>query len=164
MPGWRNRTLDGIPTPHPDYYTAILWRQLVGQSVLSIQLQASQAVNETFAVHAVCANSGVSAAGGVVLIYINLAKAPVQLTLSGLDATPRVEYVLTAPNGNLTADAVLLNGEAWSVNDEGKLPVQPVPGKEIPAGGPDISLPAASYGFLTFEQPAIKACAMQLPE
>lgn len=81
-----------------------------------------------------------------------------------MDATPRVEFILTAPNANLTADAVLLNGEAWSVNDEGKLPVQPVPGKQIPAGGPDILLPADSYGFLTFEQPQIKACNMQIPE
>ena len=89
MPGWRNRTVDGIPTPHPDYFTALLWRQLVGDRVLSVKLNASDAVNETFAVHAWCATKEASA-GGVVLVYINTAEDMVELSLSGLEATPRV--------------------------------------------------------------------------
>jgi len=125
--------------------------------VLSVKLNASKAVNDTFAVHAWCGTKLVSAAG-VVLIYINTAEDVVELSLSGLEATPRVEYVLTPPNGNLTADALFLNGESWSVDEQGNLPVQPVPGKSIPAGGPGISLPGGSYGFLTFDQ-GTKVCA-----
>ena len=158
-PGWRNRTLDGIPTPHPDYYTAVLWRQLVGDGVLSVKLSASDAVNATFALHAWCASAQVSAAGGVVLVFINMAEDAVELSLSGVDATPRVEYVLTAPQNNMTADAVLLNGQSWSVDEAGKLPL-PVAGKQVPAGGPGISIPGGSYGFLTFQQ-GRKGCAAQ---
>ena len=157
VPGWRNRTLDGIPTPHPDYYTAVLWRQLVGSRVLSVDMTTTAAVNETFAVHAWCATKQASAAGAVVLVYINMAEEAVELSVSGVQATPRVEFILTAPGGNLTADAVLLNGERWGVDAQGNLPVQPVPGKRIAAGGAGISLPGGSYGFLTFDQ-GVKVC------
>jgi len=145
-PGWENSARDGPPLPHPDYFLAVLWRQLVGARVLAADLQAPPDVNATLAVHAFCASSSLSSPG-IVLVYINLAAAPVALSLGGgLAPAPRVEFLLTAPDGNLTADALLLNGAALTVDAEGRLPSLPLPGNPVVAG--DIQLPAQSFGFL----------------
>ena len=70
--GWVNSKADGVPTPHPDWFSAVLWRQTVGSRVLSINTSTSPAsVNSTLAVHAFC-SSVTMPAGAVTLIYINL--------------------------------------------------------------------------------------------
>lgn len=159
-PGWNNAAADGLPTPHPDWFTAVLWRQLVGDRVLDVALQASAAINDTFAVHAWCAAPAAAPAGAVVLIFINTDTENVLLALSGgltADA-PRVEFLLTAPGGNMTADALLLNGVALGVDAEGRLPQQPLPGKSVPAGGASLTLPARSYGFVLLPGAQAVAC------
>lgn len=155
-PGWESTASGGLPTPHPDWYTAILWRQLVGDAVLAVSVDAAPEVNATLGLHAWCA-AGVP--GGVVVAYINLAPSPVALTLGGaLPASPRVEYVMTAPGGNLTADGVLLNGVLLAVDGAGRLPAQPVPGAPVPAGAPGIVVPRYSYGFVVLGGAGAAAC------
>jgi hypothetical protein len=156
-PGWENTKRDGKPLPHPDYFVALLWRQLVGARVLTASVSAPPEVNSTFAVHAFCAAAG-APPGAIVLAFINLASDPVALMLgAGLAAAPRVEFVLTAPGGNLTADSLLLNNALLAVGSDGKLAQQPVPGEAVSAG--DIQLPAESYGFLQLNAAAAPACS-----
>ena len=158
-PGWESSARDGVPLPHPDWFVAVLWRQLVGSRVLGTALSAPPDVNATLAVHAFC-TAGAAAQQAVTLAFVNLAAAPVALALAGgLAAAPRVEFVLTAPSGNLTADALLLNGEVLAVDPSGRLAAQPVPGLTVPAGG--IELPAQSYGFIVLSAAAAPACASQ---
>jgi hypothetical protein len=155
-PGWVRARDDGLPKPHPDWFTALLWRQVVGAAVLASRLDAPPDTNATLAVHAWCAAGG---GGAVALAYINLGAAPVALALAGVGAAaPRVEFILTPPGGNLTADGALLNGALLAVDAAGALPVMPVPGKVVPAGGGPIVLPATSYGFVTLPEAASKAC------
>ena len=154
-PGWENEQRDGPPMPHPDYFVALLWRQLVGARVLSASLNASVSVNSSFAAHTFCAAAG--APGAVVLAYMNLAAAPLALALGGaLPAAPRVEFVLESPSGNLTADALLLNGAPLTVDARGRLAAQPVPGKAVAAGG--IVIPPQSYGFVVLSAAQAQAC------
>ena len=130
-------------------------RRTQTSSWLSVALDATPAVNSTLAVHGWCSAAG---AGAVVLPYINLAASSVALALGGgLGDGPRVEFILTAPNGNLTADALLLNGVPLGVDSSGKLAVQPIPGKAV-AGGAAIVLPEQSFGFLVFPGAGAVAC------
>ena len=151
--GWNSSARDGPPTPHPDYFAALLWRQLIGSTVLSVNLVTSPpSVNDTLAAHAWCANG---AAGAIALVYINTAAAGVALALTNIAQSPRVEYFMTAPGGNLTADAALLNGALLEVDADGRLPAQPLPGN--PKSGA-IALPPYSYGFIIFPQAGASAC------
>ncbi len=160
--GWDNSADDGLPAPHPDWFTAVLWRQLVGSRVLSSTLSTNPAsVNNTLAVHAWCAATSAGPVGSVVLLFINVAPAPVALSLSGaLSPSPRVEFILSAPSGNMTADAVLLNDTPLGVDGTGRLAAQPIPGKTVPAGGAGLSLPSQSYGFVVLQAAAASACSV----
>ena len=109
--------------------------------------------------HAWCAASP-AAAGAVALAYINLGERAVALALGGgLPSTPRVEFFLEAPGGNLTADALLLNGAPLGVDADGRLAAQPVPGAAVGAAGGGISLPPLSYGFVVLTAARAPACA-----
>lgn len=138
----------------------------MGSRVLASALVASPpTVNETLAVHAWCAAAGAGGAppGAVVLAFINLGAQAVELELqlASAMAAPepaRVEFILSAPSGNLTADAVLLNGAPWGVDGAGKLPQQPVQGHAVPQGGAPLSLPATSYGFVVYPAAGAPAC------
>lgn len=160
-PGWASSASDGPPTPHPDYYVALLWRQLVGPRVLSAALGASPGVNATTAVHAFCAAPGAGAppgAGAVVLAFFNSAGAALELALGpGTPPAPRVEFVLTPPaGGGLTSDAALLNGAPLGVDAAGRLPAQPVPGRAVAEGA--LELPPQSLGFVVLSAAAAPAC------
>lgn len=159
-PGWVSTAADGLPTPHPDFFATALWRQLVGPAALSAEVAASPDVNATLGVHAWCAGADAGAPdGAVVLTFIHTGTAPLPLALGeGLAATPRIEWVLTPPGGNLTADAVLLNGEPLAVGPDGALPAVPVPGAGVPAGGAPIVLPPTSAGFLLLPNAGAQAC------
>lgn len=152
-PGWVNASRDGLPTPHPDYFTTLLWRQLVGATPLPSTLAAGPSVNASLGLHAWCANDANAAAlgypaGSVAVAYINVGADDVALGLGGgLPASPRLEWLLTPPGGDLTADGVLLNGAPLGVDGGGAITL-PVAGRAVQPGGPAPVLPAGSYGFL----------------
>ena len=92
---------------------------------------------------------------------LHSAPSPVSLTLAGtaLASTPRVEFILTAPGNNMTADAVLLNDVPLGVDASGMLAAQPIPGKVIAAGGAGaITLPGQSYGYIVLTGAGAAAC------
>lgn len=161
-PGWDG---PGMITPHPDYWVAILWKQLVGQSVLasSSAVAATSTWNSeppldssTLDIHVWCAASSGS---NVVVTWFNMGSEPVTLTLPpGLPTAPRMEYTLSSPDGNLTSDQVLLNG-AWLVTRaDGTIPEFPLPGNEVGKGGGEPSLEPLSFGFFVFTGFSAPAC------
>ena len=158
LAGWVDAKSNGLPTPHPDWFTAVLWRQFVGSTVLSVSTATTPKVNSTLAVHAWCSNKMAAPAGSVTLVYINVASTPVSLALGGGLATlPRTEFIMTAPGGDLTADGALLNGVLLSVDGAGKLPAQPIPG--VAGAGTLITLPSESYGYIVLPGAGAAACA-----
>jgi len=142
-PGWVNSSM-GALNPHPDWYTLVLFKQLVGFMPLgSVSLSGDKGEINDLDPHVWCG----SKKGTVVLVYSNGHGSDVHLTsVSGLTLTPRTEYFLTAPS--MTADEIYLNGKKLTVGEDAMLPEYPVPGS-VSTTTP-IVLPASSYGFVVF--------------
>jgi hypothetical protein len=98
--------------PKPMYWGALLWRQLMGTTVL----ESGIPVHEGLHVYAHCLRGG---PGGVALLVINNDKArphalPVPL--------PALRYTLAAPGANLQDMRVQLNGSELKLGDNDTLP------------------------------------------
>ncbi|KAK2984141.1 hypothetical protein RJ640_022653 [Escallonia rubra] len=130
-------------TPNPDYYSALLWHRLMGRRVLSTSFSATKKIRA----YAHCAKQS----KGITVLLINLDNSTtVQAKLSfnsssrrhkhrsrghvhrrkvillprrqKRGAITREEYHLTAKDGNLHSQTMLLNGNALVLNSEGDIP------------------------------------------
>lgn len=164
-PGWTNGSHDAL-TPHADYYTTILWRQLVGRRVLNT---TTGGADDHFFASAWCAGARApyGAGGSVVVAFANAAPAPAVAALpSALAGAATTTFLLTAtpdaaPSfGALQSDGVYLNGALLFVNDDGTLPAFPFAGVAAPAAA-TMTAPGFSYGFVVFDTSAadVPACA-----
>ncbi|KAL8501764.1 hypothetical protein ACS0TY_021039 [Phlomoides rotata] len=128
--------------PNPDYYSALLWHRLMGRSVLSTSFVGTNKIRA----YAHCSKKS----GGITLLLINLdnsttvqaglsienAASSKTLTLKQIvqqteniftsrkikDEMMREEYHLTAKDGDLHSQTMLLNGEEINVNSSGEIP------------------------------------------
>ncbi len=129
--------------PRPNYWGALLWRQLMGSRVLDSGVPAAGGLH----VYAHC-QRGFS--GGVALLVINTDRdASHDLALA--NATRR--YTLEAVN--LEDGSVRLNGTALALDDTGDLP--PLKGVATPAG--TVMFAPATITFLAVPTAANRACA-----
>lgn len=139
-----------------DYFIMAMHQQLVGPGVLSV---AGDGASQT-AVYAYCGH----VRGSIVLAAINVGAAEALLTLvtdgvAALASTPRLEWVFTAPGGNLSSTAAILNGggQTLRLQPDGSLPSMPP--AQVPTGGrADITLPPYSQGYFVLPAAAAKAC------
>jgi len=143
-PGWVNGTTVPL-NPHPDWYTLVLFKQLVGRMPLgNVTLGGNAAETGDVDAHVWCGRDK----GTVVLIYINGHASDVVLSsVSGLSLTSRTEYILTAPS--LDADEIHLNGKMMTVGTDAMLPEYPIPGNAGTSA--TLSLPSNSYGYVVFK-------------
>ncbi|CAA2972141.1 heparanase 3 [Olea europaea subsp. europaea] len=127
--------------PNPDYYSALLWHRLMGRSVLSTNFSGTKKIRA----YAHCAKQS----QGITLLLINLdgkntvdAKVDFNGTLlhrhkhghhghrSKVIKMPRAnearktreEYHLTAMDGNIQSQTMLLNGKALTLDSSGAIP------------------------------------------
>lgn len=127
--------------PNPDYYSALLWHQLMGRSVLSTNFSGTKKIRA----YAHCAKLS----QGITLLMINLdgnntveAKVDFNGTLlhqhkhghhrhrskvikmprENEDHGTREEYHLTAMDGNIQSQTMLLNGKALTLDSSGAIP------------------------------------------
>ncbi|XVF35627.1 hypothetical protein REPUB_Repub18cG0162400 [Reevesia pubescens] len=127
--------------PHPDYYSALLWHRLMGSKVLSTSFSGTKSLRA----YAHCSKQS----QGITLLLINLnSSTTVQVRVStenpasnrGLQSEeqiPRInfatmsrnyhgntreEYHLTAKDGNIQSQNVVLNGKLLTVNSSGRIP------------------------------------------
>jgi hypothetical protein len=142
-PGWVNST-NGVLQPHPDWYTMVLWKQLVGHMPLgNVTLGGTAAEYDDVDAHVWCG----AKKGTVVVIFINGHTSDVHLTsITGLNLAGRTEYILTAPS--LDADEIHLNGKQLTVGTDAILPQYPIPGNTVSTT--PIVLPTNSYGLIVF--------------
>jgi len=145
-PGWVNSQLNGELNPHPDWYTMVLFKQLVGLMPLgNVTLAGDAGEIADVDPHVWCG----SKKGTVIFVYTNGHGTDVSVTsISGLALSPRTEYFLTAPNMNMTADAINLNGKLMTVGQDAILPEYPISG--LAATTTPLVLPSNSYGFVVF--------------
>jgi Glycosyl hydrolase family 79, N-terminal domain len=128
--------------PRPNYWGALLWRQMIGTSVLD----AGVPVQAGLHVYAHCQRG---AAGGVALLVINTDRdAPHGLTVA--DATER--YTLDA--AKLGDGMVRLNGVTLALADTGNLPR--LAGIATPAGA--VMFEPATITFLAVPAAGNAAC------
>jgi len=154
-PGWVNGKLNGQLDPHPDWYTMVLFKQLVGLMPLgNVSLSGDAGEIADIDPHVWCGSKD----GTVVFVYSNGHGSDVHLTsVSGINLNlTRTEYILTAPNNNMTADEIWLNGKQMTVGNDATLPEYPIPGS-VSTTVP-LVLPKFSYGFVVFNA-IVPGCA-----
>ncbi|KAL4571436.1 hypothetical protein LXL04_018195 [Taraxacum kok-saghyz] len=108
--------------PNPDYYSALLWHRLMGTTVLATNFTGSKKIRS----YAHCAKQS----EGMTLLLINLDKTTtfnVNLLLNEIQmvrggSRTREEYHLTAKDGNLHSQTMVLNGKDLVLNPEGDIP------------------------------------------
>jgi heparanase 1 len=133
---------DLIPTP--DYYASVLWKRHMGARVLATLAQDSPQSLHAYA------HCDVAAAGGVSLLLINYAETSTPVAL--LDGTTSFEAsIVTA--ASITATDIDVNGEAWSANDDGTVPVP-----ASASGVGSLTLPGLSYAFVRMPDAGAQAC------
>ena len=77
-------------TPHPDWYTSVLWKQLVGRSVLNTSAMGDALVLATIDTHFWCGNSG----SDVVLAWTNPGVDTVEIGVPSQLDTAACTYVV----------------------------------------------------------------------
>ncbi|XP_071724525.1 heparanase-like protein 3 isoform X2 [Rutidosis leptorrhynchoides] len=120
--------------PNPDYYSALLWHRLMGRTVLSTNFTGTKNLRS----YAHCAKEP----DGITLLLINLDNVTtvnVNLTLATqLESLPQIrlvtrdtemggsstreEYHLTAKDGNLHSQTMVLNGKDLTLNPASEIP------------------------------------------
>jgi hypothetical protein len=128
--------------PRPDYWAGVLWKRLMGTTVLNPQATSDPAVR----VYAQCMKN---VPGGVAVLAMNTdtnAKHSIAI------AEPAERYTLTSDA--LTSDAISLNGTVLHANADGSLPS--LNSQHVAAG--TIELDAASIAFLAVPSAKNPAC------
>ena len=133
--------------PRPNYWAALLWRRLMGTTVLEAGVQgAGPSPATNLHLYAQCMRS---TPGGVTLLAINADKNAAQ-TLSIPTGAER--YTLTS--NDLMSQTVELNGTELKLGSGDALPR--IKGKATKAG--EVNLAPASITFLAFEKAGNESC------
>ena len=175
-PGWTTGT--AAMRPHPSWFTAMLFKQLVGSSTLAAQLSGDAGLLAQVTVAAWCPGAPWWFEDALIVQFANPTGADVTISVAtasgGFNTGTYTAYILTSsaeaffeararveagkpatlaapldPPASLTGDDTFLTGVLWSVNDNGVPPAAgPVPGDVVTS--PTITLPAYSHGFVRF--------------
>ncbi|MBS1805238.1 MAG: hypothetical protein JST28_17905 [Acidobacteria bacterium] len=128
--------------PRPDYWVGVLWKRMMGTTVLNPQHESNSSVR----VYAQCMR-GVP--GGVALVAMNTDKEEKHsIALSA----PAERYALTSTA--LTSNGIFLNGSLLNANADGSLPE--LKGRRVDAG--TVELDPVSIVFLAVPSAKNPAC------
>jgi hypothetical protein len=135
---------DRTLTPKPNYWGALLWRKLMGTTVLDSGVPVQQGLH----MYAHCLRG---AAGGVALLVINTdrtAQRTLSLPLEG------ERYSLTSGTSDLQSRTIQLNGQPLAFGDGDSLPSL----AGAPAAAGNTTFAPASITFLVFRDAGNTAC------
>jgi heparanase 1 len=130
--------------PRPSYWAAILWRRLMGTTVLDAGPSPAPGVH-------VFAHCLAGKPGGVALVAVNTDRGASREVILPIGAE---RYTLSSSTG-LLSHRVELNGKELGLAKDGAVPV--LRGIAAPAG--QVSLPAASITFLAVTDAGHAACS-----
>ena len=162
QPGWHNKNSSGPLTPNPDYFTALVYRTLVGSKRLKVSTSFPSNDTERRGGHAPMAYAACAVGGGVAISFLNPRHDSILMSVSVIDqgkdirnvdsgqATPLDTYIFTSPGGNLTSPHIELNGEIMT-------PSSQVTGK-AGDGSRIVKIPPQSYGFVVDRSATGKHC------
>eukprot|EP00041_Stephanoeca_diplocostata_P022159 m.525045 g.525045 ORF g.525045 m.525045 type:complete len:680 (+) comp21998_c0_seq1:273-2312(+) len=157
--GWYSEEANGALLPNPDYFTALLWRALMGPQILKVTVADTAA----FRAHAACSPNG-----GIAVAYANSASSAATVSLRELvggnphGVTVVDAYILTSAGGDLKSPEVFLNGggdPATPLNATS--PILPQVMRADPQSQ-TFALPAFSYGFLVDRAAKLPACTQSV--
>ena len=131
-PGWVNSTTTGGGplTPHPDYFTSLLWKQNVGDGdtdgTLRVLNASSIPARPDFALHVFCASRRVSD-GGAQIVYLNSGPDDIPIALARQGNTSYSEFLLTATASEYAAFVERRASRRWlqRAADTGTAPPPP---------------------------------------
>jgi heparanase 1 len=146
---------DATLAPRPDYWTSVLWRRLMGTSVLSVAASGDPLLRT----YAQCTRAGAPgyAKGAVTLVVLNLDQTrAVSIPIAASLGDEADAYVLSSPD--VTSSDVSLNGTPLVAAADGTLPALP-PGVEKRSGGTlAVTFGPATYGYVVLPGAAAAAC------
>ncbi len=133
-------------TPRPDYWAALLWKRLMGTTVLE---PAASNTPGSLRVFSSC-TPGVR--GGVTTLALNTdPAAPATLRLDGPGARGAGVHAVT---GDLTGEQVALNGGPLELTTAGELPAL----SPAPVRRGTVTVAPAAYAFITEPRAGAPAC------
>jgi hypothetical protein len=128
--------------PRPDYWAGLVWRKLMGATVLD----AGQSPSENLHLYAQCLRGK---PGGVTLLAINADKTAAQTM-----AIPTGAERYTLTSADLLSSSVELNGSELKLGTGDALPK--LVGQKVPAG--QVTFAPASITFLAFPKADNTSC------
>jgi len=156
--------------PNPDYYSMLLWSQLMGQTVLKATNSNEDGLGDQLRIYSHCLSNDAPSyrTGAVAVLIINLSNTTAA-QISSLSTTEqnnllslaRDEYLLTSACGDedertlLACRQMLLNGQLLSQADSGD--IAPMIPKTVNDGSP-IFIKPLSYGFIVVQSAAAGSC------
>jgi len=148
--------------PRPDFFTAVLWKRLIGEGVLRATKLQTQAKNENLRVYAHCHKSR-----GVVLVVVNLGDELYTLGLKfdhgGALPLQAEQYWLSAPGNNISSTTAMLNGHELkiSTNTSGGWQMPDLHPLMVDVNNHSLSVPPLGYGFFVVDVDTVRACDLQ---
>ncbi|BBN16020.1 hypothetical protein MPTK1_7g02870 [Marchantia polymorpha subsp. ruderalis] len=138
--------------PNPDYYGALLWRRLMGERVLFINVLTLDYISA----YAHCQKDNKGGVTVLLLNFSNTTTASFNFNFLGSNKFSfRHEYHMSPADGNITSQVVLLNGQPLAVTSDGKIP-RLLPVNKAPFE--PISLKPLTYAYIVFPDVHASAC------
>ncbi|XP_027882002.1 heparanase [Xiphophorus couchianus] len=152
--------IDDDLDPLPDYWLSLLYKRLVGPEVLKFQLVSDSGRSKRVRLYLHCANRKSYPGGAVVLIWMNLSRKPVRISLPALVSSSTVDAFVLQSNQpgeeGLQSRSVQLNGELLKMVDDKTLPE--LNGTQFPPAE-HLKLPPYSLGFFVMMDARAPACS-----
>ncbi len=174
--------------PHPDYFSTLLFKRLVGSAALAAQQSLHSPPDSFLRAYAFCTSETPSVSlpnefvqeGSVTVLWLSLHSADgltvsltfdllasdsqLQARLSAL--TPRLDFALS-PNStaghwptDVTAEGIRLNGFDIGLLPGGIVPLMPP--RVVSDGSQPLTIAPLTYGFAVFPAAAAPACGYKL--